>query len=312
MLSTLRRLTGVDRLVATYLFVACICLIWVPLTGCGGSDGRPDERPPRDFSFRLSSAIQTDTMTLAYDKASIEKGRPTKVTTSSEQWSFAASMPIVMDRTMVSRRYIQVRAQVLSGQIGIGILQRDSNSFLTERVVDPTPQMQDIFVRLDSPVHADDLVIRNTAAERSQILIDSVSVLAKAKLLPGSLSPGTMRLSYNKAAIERGSPVVITTAPEQWAYAAALPLNVKAEWGPGVVLRIRAQVLSGRVGFGALTPDGKSFAVEQMIDPSAQVVEVDLPLRGPLPVAELIVRNVAPGNVRSRVAVQSLEFWKLD
>jgi hypothetical protein len=137
---------------------------------------------PGATQLRVPGAVRLDAITLAYDKASIERGKPVKVITAEGQGAFAASIPIVMDRTVKSAYYVQVRCRVLKGQIGFGILDRKTGSFQKETMADPTPRMADVYIAMTDPERADDLVIRNTAGGvRSQVLIEDVAVLSSTQ-----------------------------------------------------------------------------------------------------------------------------------
>jgi hypothetical protein len=103
----------------------------------------------------------------------------------------------------------------------------------------------------------------------------------------------------------------VTTAPEQWAYAAAIPVHSPAE-RKGVVLKIRARVGRGEIGFGLLSADEKSFVVEQRYGPSENPIDLFLPLPSASGVSKLVIRNTAANRAASTAIVESVETWKLD
>lgn len=269
-------------------------------------------KPPPDFTFSFHSGARLDKIALAYDKATIERGPPVVVSTAPEQWAYAASIPLQLDHTGKAMRFIHVRCRVLAGQIGIGVLNAQANDFQVEKFVDPSPGTRDIYLPVSEPSHADALIFRNTAfgATASKILLEDTEALASGTRLQSSVGLNQIRLASSKAAIEHGSSIEVTTAPEQWAYAAEVPLDSSAS-KPGAVLRLRGRVLEGEIGFGILTADKKSFSIEQSYPSSVgRGVDVVLPIAPSS--AALIVRNTATGGRKSKVLLDSLELWKLN
>src|SRR5205085_11453618 len=100
------------------------------------------------------------------------------------------------------------------------------------------------------------------------------------------------------------------TPPDQWAYAARLPLT-QSGWNRGVILRIQVLVTEGQVGFGVLRSNGKAFIVEEIVNPTSDFIDVDLLLSESTRVSDLIVRNTAPGNVCSKVTVRNVDLWEV-
>ena len=95
------------------------------------------EKPPPEFAFSMPSALRLDAITLAYDKASIIGQAPVRIQTAPQQWTYAASIPILLDRTPQAKRLVHLRGRVLQGQIGIGILNRKTNTFQVEKFLNP-------------------------------------------------------------------------------------------------------------------------------------------------------------------------------
>jgi len=120
-----------------------------------------------------------------------------------------------------------------------------------------------------------------------------------------------IELAYDKAAIERGTLITVTTAAEQWAYAAAIPLHPTGE-AQGVMLKLRTLVTRGEIGVGILASDQKHFITEQRYGPAAEPVDILLPMPSPAEGCRLIIRNTAPNATASQVVLESIEMWKLD
>ena len=270
------------------------------------------EKRPAALTFSMPGALRLDSLKLAYDKAAIRRTSPIQITTSAEQWSYAASIPIVLDRVRGSNRVIHIRGRVTNGQIGIGILNHQTNSFQREEYFEPSQNARDIYIPIPAPEQADDLIIRNTSETGvpSGFALEASEILAAAHQIDSCAWLQEITSAYSRASVKRGNPVEVTTAPEQGAYAAAMPIRCRAR-SSGVVIRIRARVASGEIGFGLLSADRQSFPVEQFQGPSDQPLEILLPLPA-TPLSSLIVRNVAPTGTASTVFIESIETWKLE
>jgi hypothetical protein len=263
------------------------------------------------FKDRIDGVISLDEVELAYHKAMIERGHPLKVITSDEQAAFAASWPISMPPNLQGPRALYLRARVLNGQIGLGVLDIHQR-FQTEVAVDPSSSMSDIYVPVFVPDEAVALIIRNVAGNktRSQIVIEDVALMATMPLPPdrliSTIGLDLARPAFRDASLHRDKAgLMITTGSQQWAYAAALPIERHSETGLKVV--VRAQVLEGRIGFGILTEDRKSFIAERIKGATSGTIEVALPLPVNQPTGGLIILNAAMG-MRSRALIQAIEI----
>lgn len=98
--------------------------------------------------------------------------------------------------------------------------------------------------------------------------------------------------------------VRITTGPEQWAYAARFPLRPAAGEAGALWIRLRVRVLHGQIGFGVQDQVSQDFQVEKLVDPTAGMQDVYLPVPDPARAAMLVVRNTAAGGVQSTVVIE--------
>jgi hypothetical protein len=146
--------------------------------------GPCDEKPSGELA-RLDGALSIYRRE-AHAGASIESGHPLRIVTPGQQWAYAASFSIHMPAALTGRVFAVVRARVLKGQIGVGVLDRGGNSFLVERNVVPSPAMTNIYLRLFSPERSDALIIRNAAPDgtRSEILVEDVGLVIASE--PGA------------------------------------------------------------------------------------------------------------------------------
>jgi hypothetical protein len=271
------------------------------------------EQRPSDFTFVMPGALPLESIALAYERASIRGKSPVTVTTAPQQWTYAASIPIVLDRTPGLKRLIHIRGRVSKGQIGLGILSRKNNAFQVEKFVDPTPDVTDFYIPISAADQADDLIVRNVSPTGtvSEITIINSEILAPAHRIPSCARLEEASVANTKAQIKLAGVLSVTTAPEQWAYAAAIPVHSPAE-RKGVVLKIRARVGRGEIGFGLLSADEKSFVVEQRYGPSENPIDLFLPLPSASGVSKLVIRNTAANRTASTAIVESVETWKLD
>jgi hypothetical protein len=76
--------------------------------------------------------------------------------------------------------WIRLRARVLQGQVGFGVLDRVSQDFQVEKLIDPTTGMQDVLLPVPDPANAAMLVVRNTAAggTQSTVVIEEASLVS--------------------------------------------------------------------------------------------------------------------------------------
>jgi hypothetical protein len=109
-----------------------------------------------------------------------------RIATETQQWAYAEQFPLRPPAGQAGSLWIRLRARVLRGQIGFGVLDHVSQDFQVERLVDPTPDMQDIYLPVPDPARAEMLVVRNTAAGG----VASTLVLEGASLATPAAAPG--------------------------------------------------------------------------------------------------------------------------
>src|SRR5262249_12790805 len=225
----------------------------------------------------------------------------------------AVAIPILLDRTPQTKRLVHIRGRVWQGQIGIGILHRKTNTFQAEKFLNPTPTAVDYYIPIPMPEAADDLIIRNTSSSGvpSEVMVELTESIAQADRIEPWVRLSDIELAYDKAAIERGTLITVTTAAEQWAYAAAIPLHPVGE-AQGVMLKLRTLVTRGEIGVGILASDQKQFITERRYGPVAEPMDILLPMPSPAEGCRLIIRNTAPNARVSQVVLESIEMWKLD
>src|SRR5262249_28290201 len=137
-------------------------------------------KPPPEFTFSMPRALHLESIALAHDQASITGPAPVRIQTAPQQWAYAASIPILLDRTPHSKRLVHIRGRVWKGQIGIGILNRKSNTLQVEKVLNPMSEAGDYYILIPMPEAADDLIFRNTAFSGvpSEMTVEATEILA--------------------------------------------------------------------------------------------------------------------------------------
>jgi hypothetical protein len=264
---------------------------------------------------RIEGGMPLETISLANSQASIRYGLPVKVITPGPQWSFAASFGVNVPAGLSRPCYLFLRARVVRGRIGLGVLDRDNHTFQLEKAVEPSTSMKNVYVPVLFPERADRLVIRNTAPEGipSEVWIEDAALLAFLKPLPEEtvntivldrFQPGDPRdrLERNREGL------VVTGIPGLGAFAARMSLALKPDAGVGLRVHISMRVLQGTIGVGILSPDSKAFLVERALWPSSRPIDVIVPVPS-LPVGDLVISNESADAV-SKVIVEKIEVRK--
>uniref|UniRef100_Q02BD6 Radical SAM domain protein n=1 Tax=Solibacter usitatus (strain Ellin6076) TaxID=234267 RepID=Q02BD6_SOLUE len=112
----------------------------------------------------------------------------------------------------------------------------------------------------------------------------------------------------NQSRVTTGPPFTVTTAAEQWSYAAVIPVAESVPMS-GAIVRLKTKVVSGAVGIGILNADLSVFVTaEQNMTPEDS--GCDLFLSRPEGRVWLVVRNVSPSGSPSCVEVNSVEAFQ--
>ena len=141
---------------------------------------------PAGQPVRMAGGLSARDVQQSGEEASIERGQPLKITTSSHSGYFAAVFPVHVPADLIGISYAFVRARVLTGRVGIGLLDSRSRAFQFRKILSASPQPIDIYLPIREPKHADQLVIYNWAEGgiRSQILIEDAALVRSAPAAP--------------------------------------------------------------------------------------------------------------------------------
>src|SRR5262249_51526076 len=99
-----------------------------------------------------------------------------------------------------------------------------------------------------------------------------------------------------------------TTTAEQWAYAARFPMRSAGRSAQPLRISVDAEVEEGEVGIAIAKPSLGEFASTERVGLSGLGrTSIQIQLHDPEPGSWLVVRNVAPGGVRSKVRLHAIE-----
>ena len=134
---------------------------------------------PAGRPVRIAGALSLQAVEKSGGETSIEAGPPLRVTTPSPSGYFAAVFPLHVPPGLRRASYAFLRARVISGRVGIGLLDSRSRDFLFRKEAAPSAEPVDVYLPVADPQRADQLVIYNWAegGVRSQILIEDAALV---------------------------------------------------------------------------------------------------------------------------------------
>jgi len=258
----------------------------------------------------IPQALPLDRIETMYEKASVRGGSPVFITTAAQRWSYAAAIPLILDRIPGSRRVVHIRARVLQGEIGVGILDGATNTFQRELFVGAWARPRDIYIAVPTPEAADRLIIRNaSAAGVSAVEVYSTEVLAGGRSIDPAISLKTFRVADAQTSIHHDRAVRITMGPHKSAYAVTAPIRFHPG-GSSILLRMRVRVLRGEVGWGLIGHDRRSLGTEERL--GSTNAPVDVALFVPANAAQLVIRNAAADGTTSALVIEEAWSWQLN
>jgi hypothetical protein len=140
---------------------------------------------------------------------------------------------------------------------------------------------------------------------------DSIADATAAKAAAPGLVPDLRRLerSYDKASIEGAGPVRVVTGPEQWSFAAFLPIDFSALPRGKAWVAVKAEVTAGTVGFGIYDRDGGGYLSRKFVGAKeARNGAVLLRLEEHDAADGLMIENGAPGGSPSEVTIEEVRI----
>jgi len=141
---------------------------------------RVEARPPSKAApGELVATIPLERLQLGAPGASFERWpEGLSVTTPSGFGAFAARVSLGLDSRQQEKLSVYVRARVLEGEVGFGILDSSGRKFLLERRMWPLSSMSEVILLVPSPSMAGNLVVDNrTPTEApSTVLIEAIEI----------------------------------------------------------------------------------------------------------------------------------------
>jgi hypothetical protein len=140
-------------------------------------------------------------------------------------------------------------------------------------------------------------------------------VARREEVVPGAFALADAVI-HNQSLVVGIGPMDITTPAGQWAYAVTFPGRPEAFHSAGTGLlcvTVDAEVISGRVGFGCVAPDQRTYvSVETYRTPEdlETVFEVVIDDPGGDGCSWFVVRNTAEGDSQSRVIIHSIRTFR--
>ncbi|HYL74398.1 MAG TPA: hypothetical protein VEU96_09335 [Bryobacteraceae bacterium] len=115
-------------------------------------------------------------------------------------------------------------------------------------------------------------------------------------------------LAFEKASIDFGLPVRVTTAESQGSSAVSMPISAPPGLACPCYLLLRAHVVKGQIGLGVTERNSKSFQVEKTVGASPGMIDIYVPLPSPDRAAALSILNYSPDGQRSQIDIDSVAF----
>lgn len=113
----------------------------------------------------------------------------------------------------------------------------------------------------------------------------------------------------NESLIDEGPPMVVTTPPGQWHYAALFPCRTTGP-EPAVAVRVSAKVLAGMVGVGIVSADKCTYLTKEIFLLPGDT-HCDLLSEASLQEAWLVIRNVGAGFTPATVQLHALDAFRV-
>jgi SAM-dependent methyltransferase len=112
------------------------------------------------------------------------------------------------------------------------------------------------------------------------------------------------------AALEEGGTVRLVTSSQRWSYGAIIPFSRSFQAHPERpdYIQARLTVRQGKVGVSLLGENQTDVIGEEFASPGGEVI-LCIPVPSQAALAGILIRNVAPGDVPSILAIQELSYF---
>jgi hypothetical protein len=120
--------------------------------------------------------------------------------------------------------------------------------------------------------------------------------------LDDALSLENIDLPSGGASVSYGPPLRVSTASGLWSDV-TIPINPPAGLFRPCYIFLRARVANGRIGLGVMDLGTGTFQIEKAIDPSAEMMDIYVPILFPDRAVSLMIHNIAPPGMRSEFLI---------
>ena len=151
----------------------------------------PSAAPKRTDLRVLADAVQE--IQAAHADAQIEPGTPARITTPEGRWSFAAAFPLAIPADTNGEIWVRVRATVVRGECGFGLLNGARTGFQNRTFLAAGPESRTIYLRVEDATDLESVIIENSTpdGERAELLLEEVQALAAPVEIQGAVWPHT-------------------------------------------------------------------------------------------------------------------------
>ena len=136
--------------------------------------------PDVSLSQQLGELVKTiplHRIKLGDSKASLEStAEGLRVTTLADFGAFAGRVSLGLDAGLPGKLAVYVKARVLVGKVGFGILDPGGKGYLMERFLRPSAIPTEVILPLPSPPIAGDLIICNARDDTSKAVIEKIEI----------------------------------------------------------------------------------------------------------------------------------------
>jgi hypothetical protein len=271
---------------------------------------------PTEQPGAVSDAVRvplTGGLQLAYEKAAMERvGRSWRVVTASQQWAYAARVPLPAVKTGRWRGAIRIRGHVVRGRIGFGLLNRSQDRFVTEEFVDGSSQETDFSLPIDFSDDIGYVMVRNAGAGGpSEVVVDSIDLALAGRKVTEWGELRSLTAASAGVSVTRGQPTTILWATEPGFGAASIPLSLKNRPKGVFYLQVKAQVQSGRITVEVRDRNNKDNREERVLERENVTGDVFVRIPSGLQEGEIHFRNAASAGIRSRAIVVDVVVWQV-
>lgn len=304
----------------------------------GATPAECDPDPAATKALGQARSVSLGAMALGAEGASLQSSASGIAFRSlPDPWAYIGRMPLTAG-CLEGGGWVAADIRVTRGIVGIGALNRSGDEFLVQRSAEAGDAVQTVVLPLDSFAAAGDLVLLNwNERSISEGILQRVRIASESGTTPAGCEPN--RAAAENAAQARSHPaadlsepatnlpldslrpqhggdlsaddgsVVLTTSPQQWAYAASAPIALPPETVGSGVVRLRLQVEKGKLGVGVFARDHSSdMLTEQAVDPSDAPTDVDINIADLANAGSIVFRSWSPNGVSVRARILAISI----